>query len=93
MTATVVQPALDLWSFEERHQRGHIRLPWPTAAGNQPGDLIPAWVCCRCGVVELNRIFLEWSHGCCGENPRFQPCASGGPYDMTAHWVPPDGPP
>ncbi len=85
------QPTLDLWSIENVHQVGHIRLPWDGSQGLRAGDLIPAWRCCRCGGVELNRIFWEWSHGCCGEHPRIQPCPEpGGPYDMTPHWVAPD---
>lgn len=94
MSVRVVQPALDLWSFEARHQRGHIRLPWPDGYGRAAGDLIPAWVCCRCNRVALTWVFLDWSHHCSRQEPCdrefVQSCPDpGGPYDMTAYWVPP----
>lgn len=81
------EPTLDLWSIEATHQVGFIRMPWATANG-PAGLLIPGWRCCRCGGVELNQVFWDWSHRCCGPNPRFQDCPPrGGPYDMTPHWV------
>jgi hypothetical protein len=46
------------------HQRGTVRLPWRCALG-KPGDLVPAWVCCRCGGVETGSSLLEISHACC----------------------------
>lgn len=87
-TGAWTESALDLWSIEAVHQVGHIRMPWPLADGRPAGVLIPAWRCCRCHRISLNRVFWEWSHGCCGPSPRIQPCPDpGGTYDMTAHWV------
>lgn len=47
------------------HQRGWVRLPYTTAGLGAIGDIVPAWVCCRCGGVELNTYQLDVNHGCC----------------------------
>lgn len=47
------------------HQHGWVVLPYTTAALGTLGDVVPAWVCCRCGGVELNSFGLENNHGCC----------------------------
>lgn len=47
------------------HQRGVVVLPWDTAGGRRAGDVVPAWVCCRCGGVEVSAFGLSINHGCC----------------------------
>jgi len=53
-----------IWPIEA-HQRGWVRLPWDIASGDKAGDILPAYVCCRCGGVELGQFPLENNHGCC----------------------------
>lgn len=84
----------------ERHQRGYVTLPREIAAHPQPGmprpkigDVLPAWVCCRCGGVELGRYALESQHGCCNPDRINPPCdrrASwpGWTRDFDNHWTP-----
>jgi len=46
------------------HQRGTVTLPYQCGLG-APGDEVPAWVCCRCGAIELTDSLLRTGHGCC----------------------------
>jgi len=45
------------------HQRGLCRVPWDTGSW-KTGDLVPAWVCCRCGNAEPTQFTLEINHRC-----------------------------
>jgi hypothetical protein len=74
MTATPVQLAMDLYATNrvrpgrwpaEAHQRGYVRMPYTTAGGTKVGTVVPAWVCCRCGGVEVGQFPLGINHGCC----------------------------
>ncbi len=56
----------------EAHQRGWVRLPWACAVGApwpdntaRKGDVVPAWVCCGCGGVDVGWHALDLNHGCC----------------------------
>jgi hypothetical protein len=55
----------DGWWPPEAHQRGWVRLPYNTGGGDKAGDILPAYVCCRCGGVELSAWDLDRGHGCC----------------------------
>ena len=77
MTAQLTLDALPEWRTRdgqwpvEAHQRGWVRLPYTVPAGQQ-GDIVPAWVCCRCGGVALNAHLLCNNHGCC-YTPTYRP--------------------
>lgn len=70
MTTQLALDALPEWRTRDgiwsagAHQRGWTVLPWMCDLG-EVGDIVPAWVCCRCGGVELGRYPLELNHGCC----------------------------
>lgn len=71
MSAQLTFDALPEWRTRdgvwpiEAHQRGWVRLPYDTAGGGKVGDIVPAWVCCRCGGVALSEYLLDRGHGCC----------------------------
>jgi hypothetical protein len=105
VTATLIQPTLDLWgeqaatdTWHTTHQIGHYRSQWDWAGGQyKTGDLVPAWRCCHCGGIEMQEHALRGAHGC---TPTVDGCdtsckyLSGGrwhPYRMDAHWIPPTG--
>lgn len=81
----------------EAHQRGWVTLPREIAAHPERGmprpkigDVLPAWVCCRCGGVDLGRWILELNHGCCTDRVNL-PCDRGLPdwaRDFDEHWTP-----
>ena len=85
------------WWPPEAHQRGWVRLPYTTAGGQQAGTIVPAWVCCHCGGVEIGEYPFEIDHGCCR---RVVGCvvlarqAAHGPASppperrFEAHWLP-----
>jgi hypothetical protein len=52
-----------VWPIEE-HQRGWTVLPWDCGIGPK-GMVMPAWVCCRCGGIELGAYLVDINHGCC----------------------------
>lgn len=54
----------DNWHDLADHQQGHLVLPYDTAACGNKGDILPAWVCCRCGSAETSRFTLENNHAC-----------------------------
>lgn len=70
MSAQLALDALPEWRTRdgqwpvEAHQRGWVALPWWCGLGDE-GDIVPAWVCCRCGGVEFTQYTLELNHGCC----------------------------
>lgn len=76
------------------HQRGYVRLPYTTAGGAKVGSIVPAWVCCRCGGVEIATYVFNINHGCCVfvnpscciERPGRPGGRRTGPFD--AHWIP-----
>jgi hypothetical protein len=74
----------------EAHQRGYVRMPYTTAGGVKVGTIVPAWVCCRCGGVDLNAFLLSLNHGCC--TSYVPTCALLRPTEGTrrfgAHWMP-----
>lgn len=61
--------APDVEDFDQRHQRGLIRLPYDINMG-AAGDLVNAWVCCdpACGGVAVNAGGLVRDHACCNES-------------------------
>ena len=65
----------------EQHQYGWVTLPYQIAAHPLPGhptpragDVLPAWVCCRCGGVELSWHHIDRNHGCCDSRTVNHPC-------------------
>lgn len=75
------------------HQRGWITLPRPLADLTPTGTVIPAWVCCICGGVEINSYQVERSHGCCDPHTVRMPCERrdrwpGWALDFDPHWTP-----
>lgn len=75
-----------VWPLEA-HQRGWVTLPREIAAHPEAGmprprigDVLPAWVCCRCGGVELDRAQITTHHGCCFPDVVNHPC------DRRAEW-------
>ena len=58
------------WPWQA-HQRGRVLLPY-TVVGGRAGEFVPAWVCCRCGGVDLNAHVLCNNHGCC-YGPAYRP--------------------
>jgi hypothetical protein len=46
------------------HARGTLPLPHDCLLGNT-GDIVPGYVCCRCGGVELSEHMVGLNHGCC----------------------------
>jgi hypothetical protein len=84
----------------EAHQWGWITLPREIAAHPLPGhpcpkvgDVLPAWVCCRCGGVELSWHHVERSHACCDSDTVRHQCDRrdswpGWARDFDAAWTP-----
>jgi hypothetical protein len=77
----------------DQHQRGWITLPRPLADFTPTGTVIPAWLCCICGGVEINSYGVERSHGCCDVHTVNMPCERrdrwpGWALDFDAHWTP-----
>ncbi|MEH0823452.1 MULTISPECIES: hypothetical protein [unclassified Micromonospora] len=75
-----------------QHQRGWITLPRYLADFTPPGTVIPAWLCCICGGVEINSYGVERSHGCCDPSTVNMPCARrdrwpGWTRDFDPHWT------
>jgi hypothetical protein len=87
MSAQLALDALPEWRTRdgiwpvEAHQRGFVRLPY-TVVGGAAGELVEAWVCCRCGGVQLNAHLLCNNHGCC-YTPWYAPCRQ--PPRLCAH--------
>jgi hypothetical protein len=77
----------------EQHQRGWITLPRPLADFTPTGTVIPAWLCCICGGVEINSYQVEWEHGCCEPRRVRLGCERrdqwpGWALDFDLHWTP-----
>lgn len=76
------------------HQRGWITLPRPLADFTPTGTVIPAWLCCICGGVEINIYQVEYEHGCCAKPAYFRlGCERrdqwpGWSLDFDPHWTP-----
>ncbi|WFF07240.1 hypothetical protein O7622_01165 [Micromonospora sp. WMMD1076] len=75
-----------------QHQRGWITLPRYLADFTPPGTVIPAWLCCICGGVEINSYGVERSHGCCDPSTVNMPCERrdrwpGWALDFDPHWT------
>lgn len=95
------EPPLDVWAghrlpapntadFDQRHQRGVVRLPWEINPdpGERKGDLVPAWICCGCGGVEIDEWSLEHAHSCCS---RLYPRTAKRPHRPDGRCMHPDG--
>ncbi|MBM0275115.1 hypothetical protein [Micromonospora tarensis] len=75
------------------HQRGWISLPRPLADFTPTGTVIPAWVCCICGGVEINSYKVERNHGCCDPHTVNMPCERrdrwpASALEFDAAWTP-----
>lgn len=105
LTAPAAQLALDVLASarvigarhtltREQHQRGWITLPRHLGDLTPPGTVIPAWLCCICGGVEINSYQIEYDHGCCAKPADFRlGCEDrsrwpGWALDFDAHWTP-----
>jgi hypothetical protein len=73
----------DMWDLAD-HQYGLCRVPWNTAGGDKAGDLVPAWVCCKCGLAEPSKSWLANHHDCGSPYSR---CPIPGTDPYTGRWA------